>query len=116
MKANELHRSLLVVLISLSFNLSYAQYTLEPAEGYSHDIGLMVSMMEDLRARITEEVKDLNQEETDYRFDENANSVGALIMHLVARRAIVRPACSKPVMSSVFSCNPVCSRVSETAC
>ena len=84
MKANVLHRSLLVFLISLSFNASHAQYTLEPTEGYSHDIGLMVSMMEDLRARITEQVKDLNQEETDFLFDENANSVGALIMHLVA--------------------------------
>ena len=84
MKPTHFFKSLVFSLISLTFTISHAQYTLEPAEGYSHDIGLMVSMMEDLRTRITEQVKDLNQEETDFLFDDNANSVGALIMHLVA--------------------------------
>lgn len=72
------------LMIILFINQTSAQYRMEPTEGYSHDIGVMVNMMEDLRARITAQVEDLNQEQTDFLFDENANSVGALIMHLVA--------------------------------
>ncbi|MFH6603114.1 DinB family protein [Maribacter algicola] len=44
-------------------------------------------MLEDLKKRITEEVKDLDQSQTDFEFDENANSIGALVMHLVATEA-----------------------------
>lgn len=84
MKPINLSQFFIASFFLLTFNVSHAQYRLEPVEGYTHDIGVMVNMMEDLRARITEQVKDLNQEETDFLFDENANSVGALIMHLVA--------------------------------
>lgn len=61
-----------------------AQDELKPVEGYSPEIGDMVFMLEDLKARITEQVKDLNQQQTDFQYDDNANSIGALIMHLVS--------------------------------
>jgi uncharacterized damage-inducible protein DinB len=44
----------------------------------------MVDMLDEIKDRITEEVRDLNQEETDYLFDGKANSIGAIIMHLAA--------------------------------
>ncbi len=74
----------ILATLFLSASLLKAQNQLKPADGYSHDIGIMVNMMEDLRMRITAQVKDLDQEETDFLFDDNANSVGALIMHLIA--------------------------------
>jgi uncharacterized damage-inducible protein DinB len=44
----------------------------------------MVDMLERLKDRITADVRELDQEATDYIFDDNANSIGALIMHLAA--------------------------------
>ena len=64
-----------------------AQYKVLPREGYTPQIGLMVDMLEELKERISADVKDLNLEQTDFEFDENANSIGALIMHLVATEA-----------------------------
>ena len=77
----------LLVFLYLTTTITSAQYEMEPAEGYSHNIGIMVNMLEDLKDRITEQVKDLNQTETDFEFDEKANSIGALVMHLVATEA-----------------------------
>ncbi|NKI30393.1 DUF664 domain-containing protein [Croceivirga thetidis] len=61
-----------------------AQGELKPLEGYSPQIGNMVFMMEDLKSRITEQVKDLDQSQTDFLYDANANSIGSLLMHLVS--------------------------------
>ncbi len=44
----------------------------------------MVDMLEELKDRLTEDIRDLDQAETDYLFDDKANSIGAIIMHLVA--------------------------------
>ncbi len=71
----------LFILIS---SIISAQYEIKPMEGYSQEIGVMVAMLEDLKDRITQEVKDLDQADTDFMFDENANSIGALVMHLVS--------------------------------
>lgn len=76
-----------LAILLLTTTVSFAQYDIDPAEGYSHDIGLMVAMLEDLKTRITEQVKDLDQAETDFRFDENANSIGSLVMHLISTEA-----------------------------
>jgi uncharacterized damage-inducible protein DinB len=80
------------ILLSLSVCLCSlypirAQYKVEPREGYSPQIGTMVDMLEEIKDRITKDVQDLTQAETDYLFDEKANSIGALIMHLVATEA-----------------------------
>jgi uncharacterized damage-inducible protein DinB len=61
-----------------------AQSTIEIPEGYTTQIGNMVSMLEDLKARITSSVKNLSQEETDFLLDKDANRIGAMIIHLAA--------------------------------
>lgn len=71
-------------MLLLPLTLLNAQGELKSVEGYSPQIGLMVYMLEDLKTRITEEVKDLDQSQTDYLYDADANSIGALIMHLVS--------------------------------
>ena len=64
--------------------ISQAQYEIKIPEGYSPQIGAMVSMMEDIKSRITSDVGELSQEQVDFMFDEQANSIGALLMHIIA--------------------------------
>lgn len=61
-----------------------AANTIGPIDGYSPQIGTMVSMLNNLSERVESVVGQLNQQELDYLMDEDANSIGALIMHLVA--------------------------------
>ncbi len=56
-------------------------------DGYNPQIGTLVSMLNNLSTRVEREVKMLNQREIDHLFDEKANSIGALIMHLAAAEA-----------------------------
>lgn len=77
----------ILIILSLVLSFAHAQGEMKPAEGFSMQIGLMVYMLEDLKTRITDEVKDLNQYETDFLYDEDANSIGSLIMHLVSTEA-----------------------------
>lgn len=79
----------LVLLLFLCFSVSLmnAQYEIKPEKGYTPQIGIMVDMLEELKDRITEDIRDLNQKETDYLFDDKANSIGAIIMHLAATEA-----------------------------
>lgn len=67
-----------------------AQYEIKPVKGYTPRIGVMVDMLEELKHRLTEDVRDLDQGETDYLFDDKANSIGAIIMHLVANESYAR--------------------------
>ncbi|MEM8509515.1 MAG: DUF664 domain-containing protein [Bacteroidota bacterium] len=76
-----------LLVLGLTFTMLNAQYEVTPKEGYTPKIGLMVYMLEDLKDRITEQVKDLDQSQTDFLFDANANSIGALVMHLVSTEA-----------------------------
>lgn len=85
MKSLKKKTALLILCFSLL--LVNAQYEMKPVEGYSPQIGLMVYMLEDLKNRIAEEVKDLDQSQTDFLFDKDANSIGSLIMHLVSTEA-----------------------------
>lgn len=77
------------------FFIIYAQGELKPVEGYTPNIGLMVYMLEDLKNRITEEVKDLETTQVDFQYDDNANSIGALIMHLVSTESYYQTATLK---------------------
>ncbi len=61
-----------------------AQYEIKPAKGYTDDIGAMVTMLEDLRSRLTSIVSNFDQEQTDFLLDDKANRIGAMILHLVA--------------------------------
>ena len=78
---------LVLLVLSFSLLLSNAQGEMRPVEGYSPQIGLMVYMLEDLKSRITEQVKDLDQAQTDFLYDKDANSIGSLVMHLVSTEA-----------------------------
>ena len=85
MKSKKKNATLLIVCFSFSF--LNAQYEIKPEKGYTTQIGLMVDMLEELKDRIAEDIRDLDQAETDYLFDDKANSIGAMIMHLVATEA-----------------------------
>ncbi len=81
---NSLKTVCFFLIFSCSATLLRGQYKVLPAEGYTPQIGIMVHMLEDLKNRITEQVQDLSQEETDFLIDEKGNSIGAMIMHLAA--------------------------------
>ena len=79
-----INKYVLLFLLCFAFASVNAQYQIKPEKGYTLQIGYMVDMLEDLKDRITAMTRDLDQEETDYLFDDKANSIGALIMHVVA--------------------------------
>lgn len=79
-----LKTKILLLVLFLPILSVNAQGELKSVEGYSPNIGSMVYMLEDLKDRITEQVKDLDQTQTDFQYDAHANSIGALIMHLVS--------------------------------
>jgi len=82
-----LKKNAILLILYFSFSFVNAQYEIKPEKGYTPQIGVMVNMLEDLKNRITELTRDLDQVETDYLFDDKANSIGALIMHLVSTEA-----------------------------
>ncbi|WP_430906119.1 DinB family protein [Maribacter sp. 2-571] len=55
-----------------------------PKEGFSPQIGTLISMLDNLSIRVERTVGNLKERELDFLLDEKANSIGALIMHLVA--------------------------------
>lgn len=57
-------------------------------EGYTPQIGTLISMLNNLSSRVERIVKNLDQRELDHLHDEKANSIGALIMHLAAAEKI----------------------------
>jgi len=73
-----------LVLLVLPMLLLHAQGELKSVAGYAPKIGLMVYMLEDLKDRITQQVKDLDQSQIDFSYDADANSIGSLVMHLVS--------------------------------
>ncbi|MCB4799206.1 mycothiol transferase [Neotamlana laminarinivorans] len=73
----------ILLLLVVSIN-THAQYELKAPKGYTHDIGNMISMLDNLKERVESIVKDLSQQQTDFLIDENANRIGAIIYHLAA--------------------------------
>ncbi|WP_282086907.1 DUF664 domain-containing protein [Aquimarina algiphila] len=53
-------------------------------EGFTPQIGTLVSMLNNLSNRVERVVKGLDIRQTDHLLDEKANRIGALIMHLAA--------------------------------
>lgn len=80
-------RKFIYSLILLAATNVLAQYEIKPAKGYSENIGNMVAMLDDLKGRVTRSVSGLDQTGTDFLLDENANRIGAMIMHLAATEA-----------------------------
>jgi len=81
-----LSKILLLATLVFSLNIN-AQYKIEPPKGYTNDIGNMVSMLDNLKSRVERIVSNLNQEQTDFLLDEDANRIGAIIYHLAATEA-----------------------------
>ena len=86
-KMNYKKKNFLLIILGFSLSFASAQHEIKPAEGYSPQIAIMVDMLEDIKDRIAEDVRQLNQAETDYLFDDKANSIGSIIMHLAATEA-----------------------------
>ena len=78
--------TLFTFLIMIS-TFTYGQNLIKPEKGFANDIGNLVSMLNDLKGRITSSVQGMNQQETDFLLDENANRIGAMIYHLAATEA-----------------------------
>ncbi|WP_020526196.1 DinB family protein [Flexithrix dorotheae] len=55
-----------------------------PREGFSPQIGTLVSMLNWMRMVILGPVKGMSVEDLDYLIDEKANSIGAMLWHLAA--------------------------------
>lgn len=55
-----------------------------PKEGYSPQIGTLVSMMNWMRETVLLSVRGMKQDELDYLHDPKSNTIGAMLMHLAA--------------------------------
>jgi Protein of unknown function (DUF664) len=55
-----------------------------PKPGYSPQIGTLVSMLTWMRTTVLHSVKGMSQKDLDYLFDPNANTIGAMLLHLAA--------------------------------
>jgi len=59
-------------------------YLIGPREGYSPQVGTLLSTMTMMRAWLIDSVKGLSVEELDFQLDEKSNSIGAMLWHLAA--------------------------------
>ena len=59
-------------------------FVIGPVEGYSTQIGTLVSMLNYNRYTILNMVKSMTMQELDYLHDAKANTIGAMILHLGA--------------------------------
>ncbi len=59
-----------------------------PKEGFTPQIGTLISMLDNLSVRVERTVGQLDERELDYLMDDKANSIGALIMHLIATEVV----------------------------
>jgi uncharacterized damage-inducible protein DinB len=59
-------------------------FVIGPMEGYSTQIGTLVSMLNYNRSTIVNMVKAMSMKELDHLHDANSNTIGALILHLGA--------------------------------
>ena len=80
------YKRILICLILIATTSLSAQ-KINSKKGYDTQIGVMVYMLEYLKSDIVSTTKGLNQIETDFQFDEQANSIGAIILHLAAVEA-----------------------------
>lgn len=74
----------MLLLVFAFSGKAIGQNTIKSEEGYTPHIGVVVSMLEDLKRRVTSSVVNLSTKETDFLLDENANRIGAMILHLAA--------------------------------
>lgn len=63
------------------------EWLIKPLEGFSPHIGVLVATLDHCRQRTIEWTKDLTIHQLDYLFDEDANSIGALLLHIAGIEA-----------------------------
>ena len=61
---------------------------IHPVEGYSPQIGILVSMLNWIRESVIRNVEGLTQTDLDFLMDPKANTIGALLSHLAATDTI----------------------------
>jgi uncharacterized damage-inducible protein DinB len=94
-----LHQAALTTLGSCSLNMlplsDFAESPPDPTiniigprEGYSMQIGILVSQMDWVRASVINATKGLTQPELDFLVDAQSNTIGALLLHLAATDVI----------------------------
>ena len=71
-------------------------YLIADVDGYSPQIGRLVSMMNYARHTTLAEVEGLGVEELDYLHDPQSNSIGALLLHIAAVEASYQEATFGP--------------------
>lgn len=59
-------------------------YLIGPQDGFSPQIGTLLSTMTMMRKWVIDTVKGLTQEQLDFQIDDKSNSVGAMLLHLAA--------------------------------
>jgi uncharacterized damage-inducible protein DinB len=59
-----------------------------PRPGYTPQIGTMVSMLTWMETAVLRPTLDLTQEQLDFLFDKNANTIGGLMLHLAATEVL----------------------------
>lgn len=59
-------------------------YLIGPQEGFSPRVGTLLSTMTMMRTWVVRQVEKLSVEELDFLIDDNANSIGAMLLHLAA--------------------------------
>lgn len=59
-------------------------YMIGPMEGYSPQVGTLASMLNYNRETVVNMVKSMTMEDLDHLHDANANTIGALVLHLGA--------------------------------
>ena len=59
-----------------------------PMEGYTPQIGTLISMLEWISNSVINVTKNLSVEQLDYLHDKDSNSIGALMMHVAATEVI----------------------------
>lgn len=61
-----------------------------PKEGFSPQIGTLVSMMNWMRMVVLRSVENLKKEDLDYLHDPKSNTIGAMLLHLAATEMFYR--------------------------
>lgn len=59
-------------------------YLIGPQEGYSPQIGTLLSTMTMMRQWVVDSVKNLTVAQLDFQLDDKSNSIGAMLLHLAA--------------------------------
>jgi uncharacterized damage-inducible protein DinB len=59
-----------------------------PQQGYTPQIGTLVSMLTWMELAVLRPTRDLSLSQLDYLFDKNANTIGALMLHLAATEVL----------------------------